>query len=127
MKQEKTALRALINAGIGYDVACSLRRISMQLHSWYERECGTDHGCIERDETTGKTYWLNANTGNRWPVRDMEKGAEKRLAVLMAALPEWLPYQQTNPRGCALYVVRKSDLKPGERLDSVYTRGIAVY
>jgi hypothetical protein len=27
----------------------------MTLHRWHELECGTDNGCIERDETTGKS------------------------------------------------------------------------
>ena len=44
----------LLNLGFTTDEAASLRRISLTLRRWYERECGDDYGCIERDETTGR-------------------------------------------------------------------------
>ena len=47
-------LRRLERLGISRNDAETLRRISMTLHHWHEMECGTDNGCIERDETTNK-------------------------------------------------------------------------
>lgn len=57
-------LRRLENVGISYRDAETLRRISMTLHRWSELECGSDNGCIERDEESNKTYWLTS-TGRR--------------------------------------------------------------
>jgi hypothetical protein len=37
-------IRALETAGISYDDAAQLRRISMTLHRWHELECG-DGNC----------------------------------------------------------------------------------
>ena len=51
-RQENT----LLNLGFTTDEAASLRRISLTLRRWYERECGDDYGCIERDNTTGRPY-----------------------------------------------------------------------
>lgn len=127
-KERAEVMFRLAKLGIGYHEAEQLRRISMTLHSWFERECGTDNGCIERDEQTGKTYWLNAMTSRRFPIPDRETGAKKRLAKIMAGLPELEAYIQGDCRGASLYLLRKGiDLKPGEEIDCVYTRGTAVY
>lgn len=105
----------------------SLRRISMTLHRWHEMECGVDNGCIERDEMTKKTYWLNSMTGRRSPIADREAGALKRLAAIMARYPELASYVQGDPRGAALYILRPGDVPEGADVDSYYSRGIAVY
>jgi len=105
----------------------SLRRISMTLHRWHELECGTSNGCVERDESTGKTYWLNAMSGRRFPTPDRETGAVKRLARIMAKHPTLQAYVQGDPRGAALYVLRPGDVPEGASDDSYYSRGIAVY
>ena len=112
--------------GIGPYDAAALRRISMQLRAWFERECGTDYGCIERDETTGKPYWLNSSTMRRYPIRDMEAGAMKRLNKIMSRYPDLSYYVQTDPRGCALYILRPGDVLDGMEADSCYSRGIAI-
>lgn len=117
---------ALLNAGISVADAEALRRISMTLHRWHERECGTDGGCIERDETTGKTFWLNSTTGRRWPIPDRETGARKRLAAIMARYPTLRAYVQGDPRGAALYILRPEDAPLGAE-DSSYSRGLVVY
>lgn len=120
-----------------------LRRISMTLHNWHEKECGTDNGCIERDEETGKTYWLNSYSGKRYPVRDMETGAKRRLALIvdkcnearltkmtdgkMTPLEGLRYYIQTDPRGAALYIIRPGDVPEGCDVSSYYNRGIVVY
>ena len=117
----------LATLGIRFDDAESLRRIAMQLHAWHEKECGTDHGCIERDETTGKAYWLNSTTMKRYPVRDMEAGALRRLATLVKHYPTLTPYVQTDPRGASLYLLTQAQLDGGHPIDSIYSRGVAVY
>ena len=120
-------LSTIERLGITMDDALALRRISMTLHRWHEMECGFHNGCIERDESTGKTYWLNSMTMCRYPIADRETGARKRLAKIMAKYPSLGHYVQTDPRGAALYILRPGDIPPGADPDSYYSRGIAVY
>jgi hypothetical protein len=125
----------LLSLGFTSEEAEQLRRISMTLHRWHELECGTDGGCIERDETTGKAYWLNSNTMRRSPVADREKGALKRLAAIIARVNvqragkvgRLEAYIQTDPRGAALYIIRPGDVPQGEDVSAYYNRGICVY
>ena len=113
--------------GFSYDEAQALRRIEMTLRSWSELECGSDRGAIERDETTGKPYWISSHTGKRThAVPDREAGALKRLAAIMAKHPDLIPYHQTDPRGCALYVVPNDRIPAGTDIDAVYNRGFGV-
>jgi hypothetical protein len=118
---------ALQQIGITADDATALRRVSMTLHRWHELECGTDRGAIERDETTGRPYWLNSMTGLRSPVADRETVARKRLASIMAHYPALSAYIQGDPRGAALYILRPDDVPAGKDVDAYYSRGIAVY
>jgi len=118
---------ALVRLGVHYSDAEKLRRISMTLHRWHELECGTDRGCIERDETTGKTYWLMGSSNYRTPTPDRETGARKRLAKLMARYPSLRAYVQGDPRGVALYILRPGDVPEGQEPDAYYNRGLAVY
>ena len=120
-------IESLLRIGIDYNDAVALRRIAMQLHSWYERECGTDNGCIERDEETGIAYWLNSYSGKRYRIADRERGAEKRLKAIMSKYPQLSVYLQTDPRGASLYILRPGDVPEGKAADSYYIRGIAVY
>ena len=120
-------LLPLFNLGISREDAFTLRRISMTLHRWHELECGTGHGCIERDEETGKTYWRNAMTGKRWKTPDRETGAKKRLAAIIAKYPTLSTYIQTDPRGAALYILRPGDVPEGNDVDCYYSHGLAVY
>ena len=125
----------LTRAGIDYDDALALRRISMTLHRWAELECGDGHGCIERDEKTGRPRYYRANHNYVDPhdprasyaVPDREAGALKRLAKLMAKYPALRAYHQTDPRGAALYILRPGDVPDGEHTESWYSRGLAVY
>lgn len=143
-------LRAL---GFTSDEAEALRRISMRLQRWYAKECGIDHGCIERDETTGKPFWYNSISGRRFPIPDAERGAEKRLAAIIGARNarhapytdviagpvtgdtttanrtdnRMRTYLQTDPRGAALYIIRPGDVPEGQDVSSYYNRGICVY
>lgn len=54
MLRKYNCLDALQSAGISYDDACALRRISMTLHRWHELECGDGNSygswCITRGE-----------------------------------------------------------------------------
>jgi len=103
-------VQTLQAAGIPYEDACALRRISMTLHRWHELECGTD----------------NSRT------HDRERGALKRLAAIMARYPGFAAYVQGGPRGCALYVLtpeqlaRIADSGSTLELECSYSRGIAV-
>lgn len=116
----------LMSLGISRDDAEALRRISMTLRRWFERECGIDNGCIERDETTGKAYWLNSMTMRRSPIADKETGARKRLAAIMAKYPSLTAYVQGDPRGCSLYILTAEHLAGGHDIDSIYNRGVAI-
>ena len=124
-------LRRLENAGIEWNDAEALRRISMTLQRWHELECGDDTGCIERDENTDKPFMVrwNSYTGKRmqWAIPDREAGAIRRLKVIMARYPALTYYLQTDPRGAALYILRPDDIPVGKAVDAYYNRGIAVY
>jgi hypothetical protein len=127
----------LISAGISFADASALRRISMTLHRWHELECGDGNNyaswCIVRGKKTGKVFEYDdngkpylehhSNTENKPSytlLADRERGAQKRLASIMAKHPKLTAYVQTDPRGCALYI--------GEGLtDTNYSNGIAVY
>jgi hypothetical protein len=127
-KDTHAMLSRLERAGISPDDAKALRRIAMTLHRWHELECGTDYGCIERDEETGAPYWLNARTGRRaYRVADREAGARRRLAAIMARYPELSAYVQGDPRGAALYILRPGDVPKGGDVEGYYSHGLAVY
>jgi hypothetical protein len=111
--------------GFSYQETEVLRRAQVTLHGWAEKECGINDGCIERDEASGKPYWLNSVSMRRYPVRDLESGALRRVSGVMAGHPELAWYHQTDPRGCSLYILRKADVGSDD-LECVYTRGLAV-
>jgi hypothetical protein len=88
----------LMALGFTHDEADSLRRISMTLQRWHERECGdgNEYGswAIERDDNgDGKPYLVHhhyrhgkgADTVTRTAIPDRETGARKRLAAILAA------------------------------------------
>ena len=120
-------LARLENFGISYSDAIAIRRIAMTLDRWHELECGSEHGAVERDETTGRCYWVNAETGKRYRTPDRETGALKRLSAILARYPELSYYIQGDPRGAPVYILRPGDVPQGESADSYYNRGIAVY
>ena len=125
IRQEQMLAR-LQCLGISRQDAETLRRISVTLHRWHEMECGIDNGCIERDETTAKPFWLNSYSMRRTPIADREAGAMKRLNAIMAKYPTLASYVQGDPRGAALYILRPGDVPEGASADSYYSRGIAV-
>jgi len=92
-----------------------LRRAQMTLRAWAEAECGTGNAhcswSIERDEETDVPYLLTiphtgAYTPRRARIADREKGAPKRVAAVCAANGLYY-YHQTDPRGCALFVIKE--------------------
>lgn len=109
--------RQVERLAIPVEDAMTLRRCSMTLHRWAEQECGDGNNyaswCIVRDETTGKPYRevhttasMNAERVRREAIPDRERGALKRVAAVCERNGlHW--YQQTDPRGCALYVARE--------------------
>jgi hypothetical protein len=108
----------------------ALRRIAMTLHRWQELECGTEHGAVERDEATGRTYWLYRNSrgeARRVPTPDRETGAMRRLAAIMSRYPGLSYYIQGDCRGASLYILRPGDIPEGRCAGSYYSNGIAVY
>ena len=60
-------------------------------------------------------------------LADRETGARKRLAEIIKHYPGFQAYVQTDPRGCALYILRPEDVPTDADVSSCYTRGIAVY
>lgn len=147
-------LNNLAALGFSYAEAQRLRRIEMTLARWSTEEC---NGTIQRDGEEGDSKPFRVVSGNyghgwqesRYPIPDRETGACKRLAAIMANHPDLWSYNQGDPRGCALYVGRKSDLPkmdkeriaclegdnaaktPASRLRAVirqyYHNGVAVY
>ena len=103
----------------------------MTLQRWSALECGTEHGAIERDEVTGKPYMRHGMQSDgkvwRYPVRDRENGALKRLQAIASRYPQFIAYHQGDPRGAALFLVAKTDIPEGKTVDSYYSRGIAIY
>ncbi len=135
MKRETKAERRqwlisrLAEMGFSFGEAQTLRRIEMTLHRWAEHEC---NGNIQRegDASDGKPRWYSdyainhesSPKGHR--IADRERGALKRLGNMMEAHPDFVAYHQGDPRGCALYIVSKSDVGDGD-ISSLYTRGVA--
>jgi len=128
----------------------SLRRISMTLHRWHELECGDSNnhaswtiargrkdagGAFEYDDS-GKPYLerhfhnvglVSARVPSYRRIPDRETGARKRLAAILKRYPTLTAYVQTDPRGCALYILKPGDVPEGASIDSCYSRGLAVY
>ncbi len=131
--------------GFTYAEADALRRIQMTLHRWDEAECGDGNDraswAIERDETTGKPFravYPHNGPSRRYAIADREAGAMRRLKAILDARNKReqftgdfsphkiLGYHQSDCRGCALYLIRASDIPAGQSLDSCYNRGVAV-
>ena len=108
--------------GFSQDETDRLLRIEKTLHRWHEYEC---NGYIQRDEQTEKPYVVHNYTGNRYPYPDKEKGALRRLAEILEG-KNVTHYQQGDPRGCALYLLRPTDVPEGKSPCAYYSRGIAV-
>jgi hypothetical protein len=127
----------LQSLGFTLNEIAALRRISKTLRRWYELDCS---GLIERgDDGDGPPYMVvipyATKTAILTRIPDRENGAKKRLAAIIkrvnvqrdGKVEPLSCYIQTDPRGCALYILRPSDVPDGESAASYYTRGVAVY
>ena len=111
-------LDRMARLGFSQDDAEALRRIEMTLHRWHEQECGDSNEynswAIERDENgEGPPYMVthpNVGKTRRELIPDREKGAWRRLAVIMERYPKFISFIQTDPRGGSLYVVPRKDV-----------------
>lgn len=139
-RERAEVIARLIQLGISYHDAEALRRIAKTLRSWFEYECGTGDervaSSIEREDNgDGKPFMRVQYQGpagwvdRRYQIPDREAGARKRLAALMKPYSRRLmSYIQGDCRGASLFILRKGkDIRAGEHIDSVYTRGVAVY
>jgi hypothetical protein len=114
---------ALDKLGIA-DQIDNLLQIERKLHKWGEREC---NGEIEQDETTGKWYARTASGNTKWRIPNGEAIAIKRLtAIIKKAKRGTRYYYQSDPRGCAVYIIRRGDIPADANVESCYTRGIAI-
>lgn len=136
-EQRQRTYTTLMALGLTFAECETLRRASMTLSRWAELECGDSNNygswAIERDEATGVPYMVHhhyrhgqgKDTMTRTRIADRESGAIKRIAAIVTAHGlAW--YHQTDPRGCAVYVLRPGDVPAGADPGSCYTRGIAV-
>lgn len=137
-RERAEVIARLVQLGISYQDAEALRRIANTLRNWFEMECGTERGratvSIERDENEKPFQRVQyMGTGNQWvdrkyPIADRESGARNRLTALMQRYGALVSYIQGDCRGASLYILRRGvDVQPGEDIDSVYSRGVAVY
>lgn len=142
-ERRERLLSTLQSLGFTLNQSEALRRISNTLRRWHELECGDGHGCIERDEVTGRAYYRNQYTGRLSPIADRERGALKRLAAIIRNRNDRQPmetvdgktvrpssvstYIQTDPRGAALYILRPGDVPEGGDVGAYYSRGVCVY
>jgi hypothetical protein len=117
----------------------ALRRISMQLRRWYERECNEDIRVDDQGRAEVMVFKSMRGCAPLWylpRIPNMEAGATRRLNAIMARHSRRCTYYlQTDPRGCALYVVPLANLRAYRKrtgretgLDCCYNSvGIAVY
>jgi hypothetical protein len=123
----------LRDLGLSSEEAAKVRRISMTLQRWGELECGNGNDyaswSIERDPETEKPYLVthpHQGKSYRRPIADRERGALHRMDAIMNTHPDLTYYHQGDPRGCAIFVIKRSDIPAGASLDSCYNRGVAV-
>lgn len=133
MKTEPKTLRtlrlaqSLAHFNLSPDDIAKLLRIEKKLRRWHELQCGVDAGRVEEvgGEGSGKWEFVNRH-GNRSPIRDAGKQARKALNACTAGNPDLIFYVQTDPRGYALYLLKKSQVETGEDVNAVYNRGVAI-
>jgi hypothetical protein len=137
-KHTTQMISRLTDAGISFEDAWQLRRISMTLQRWFELECGDRNqyaswaivrgrkinGVFEHDDDGKPFIERRIHTENKpryESIADRENGAKRRLARIMQNYPTLSAYIQTDPRGASLYI-----LPEGVTAEN-YNNGIAVY
>lgn len=133
MKTESKTLRtlrlaqSLAHFKLSPDDIAKLLRIEEKLRRWHELRCGIDAGHVEEIGSEGSGKWEFVNRhGHRSPIRDAGKQARKALNAFTAENPDLIFYVQADPRGCALYLLKKSQVDSGEDVNAVYNRGVAI-
>jgi hypothetical protein len=122
-KYRTQTLIQLDRLGIYGADAHQLLRDSRVLSTWAEHEC---NGYIQRDDETGIPYrYYGQYMDRKYRTADREAGAIKRVHEI-AARYGLTAYHQTDPRGCAVYLLRPEDLSPGKDIGCIYNRGVAV-
>jgi len=106
-----------------------LLRAEKTLNRWSTEEC---NGTIQRDGENGDgkpfRYYETANgehKKSRAPIPDREAGALKRCKSI-SEQHGLIFYHQGDPRGCQVYLLRKTDVPKGCDAGAYYSRGIAV-
>jgi len=116
-------LKKLTSKGITFSDASALRRIAITLHQWHELKCdkrnqgaswcivrGLKSGDVFNYDEAGKPYVARHFPATTRPTFtrtfDLERGALRRLAVIMQKYPALSAYVQANPRAYALYIGR---------------------
>jgi hypothetical protein len=121
--------------GFTYDEAKSLLKCERALRKWGELECGTGDRNrsvhVFRDESGKPFYRVQFYAGGQWresvqPKRDTEKAALAKVEAIMAGKTGFRAHHQTDPRGCALYIIRPGDIEAGGNVRALYNRGIAL-
>jgi len=143
MKQD--CVLRLRDAGISLEDANALRRISMTLQRWHEAACGNSNDYASWAIVRGRKEageFIHDDDGRPFEERhihrgngraiytavpDRERGAKARLAAIMTRYSEFAAYVQTDPRGCALWIVPRAAVPAGEEMMCHYTKGIAVH
>jgi hypothetical protein len=122
-RHRTNTLIQLDRLGITHEDARQLCRDERVLHTWAENEC---NGYIQRDDETGIAYrHYGQYMDRRYRTADRETGAIKRVQAI-AARYGLTAYHQTDPRGCAVYLLRPGDVPDGADVSGYYSRGVAV-
>lgn len=119
-------IRRMEDWGFSYAETMALQKIERTLHRWHEMEA---NGQIQQDESAGSKPRRHLQTVDgqsvSYPMRDLENGALRKLNLIMKNKEGLVPYVQTDCRGCALYILKTSDLEHGTA-DQIYTRGLPI-
>jgi hypothetical protein len=124
MRRNQYYTHVINHFGLDWEDANTLLSCERALHKWHEKEC---NGEVEQDEDTGKVW--NVFLPIRFRVSNKEASTMRRLEKLLAYYNDdthkndpLMIYVQSDPRGCALYLYRKSDLyKRPYPIDACYS------
>lgn len=128
--------RAMEGLGFTTGEVDALLKIERTLGNWAIAEC---NGEIQRDEETGKPYrhWetvrhtfpdgkrVSTTVPRKTMIADRETPALARAKALIESKGLRF-YNQGDPRGCSVYIVRPEDVPEGKDIGAYYSRGIAV-
>lgn len=123
-------IQNLARYGITATDAQKLRILANAMHRWDEKQCGdVDGTCIEYDDdgTCWETWETRVGPRGRRKTVDQSAAHQRRLKRIMARYPELAAYEQTDPRGCALYIYRKDQLQGRDVYASYSSVGCPVY